>query len=49
MFADSLTIMAMSVGSKSGLVDNLLSYEEPKTCQEIADDAGLKERFERPL
>ena len=44
MFADSFVILAMSVGSKTGLIDKLLSYDQPKTCTEIADDAGLKER-----
>ena len=44
MFANSFVILALSVGSKTGLIDKLLSYNEPKTCKEIADDAGLKER-----
>ena len=45
MFADSFAILAMSVGSKTGLMDKLLAYDQPKTCKEIADDAGLKERL----
>ena len=45
MFADSFVILAMSVGSKTGLIDKLISYDGPKTCKEIADDTGLKERL----
>ena len=39
-----MVTLSLFVGSKTGLLDKLLSYDEPKTCQEIADDAYLKER-----
>ena len=45
MLADALTIMSISVGTKVGLVDKMLLYHEPKSCVEIANDAGLKERY----
>ena len=40
-----MTMLSLSLGSKIGLVNKLLSYDEPKSIKEIADDADLKERF----
>ena len=49
MCSDTFTTMCLSLGTKIGVMDKMLSYEEPKTCKEIADDAGLKERWENKL
>ena len=49
MCSDTFTTMYLSLGTKIGVIDKMLSYEEPKTCKEIADDAGLKERWENKL
>ena len=40
-----MTMLSLSLGHKIGLVDKLLSYDEPKTVNEIAEDADLKERY----
>ena len=45
MFAGSMAMLSLSLGFNVGLVDKLLSYDEPKSIKEIADDADLKERF----
>ena len=45
MMADSMTMLSLSLGSKIGLINKLLSYDEPKSIKEIANDADLKERF----
>ena len=45
MMADSMTMLSLSLGSKIGLINKLLSYDEPKSIKEIADDADLKERL----
>ena len=49
MCSDTFTMMCLSLGTKIGVVDKMLSYDEPKTCKEIAGDAGLKERWEFKL
>ena len=49
MCCDTFTMMCLSLGTKIGVMDKMLSYDEPKTCKEIADDAGLKERWELKL
>ena len=36
--------LAMALGNRAGLWDILSSFEEPKTCKEIANAAGLKEK-----
>lgn len=41
-------MLSMAMGHQTGLFDTLASFEGvPKTCQEIADEAGLKERYVR--
>ena len=40
-----MTMLSLSLGSKIGLINKLLSYDEPKSIKEIANDADLKERF----
>ena len=38
-------MLSLAMGHQTGLFDKLASFEGvPKTCQEIADEAGLKER-----
>ena len=38
-------MLSLAMGHQTGLFDKLASFEgTPKTCQEIADEAGLKER-----
>ncbi|XP_078580690.1 S-adenosylmethionine-dependent methyltransferase Rv2258c-like [Branchiostoma floridae x Branchiostoma japonicum] len=39
--------MAMSVGSRAGLFEVMGRLEEPATCQEIADAAGMRVRYVR--
>ena len=45
MCSDTFTMMCLSLGTKIGVMDKMLSYEEPKSCKDIADDASLKERW----
>lgn len=37
-------MLSLSVGYRTGLLDKMLTYDEPKTCAEVARDTGLKER-----
>jgi len=37
--------LGLAIGSKLGLFDLLISFDKPKTSQEIADAGGFKERY----
>ena len=45
MFCDGFLMLSLAIGSKLGLIELFESWNEPKTCQEIAEAAGLKERL----
>ncbi len=45
MLSDSMVAVSLAVGAETGLLDNMVSHAEPRTSQQIADDAGLKERL----
>ncbi|XP_071809069.1 S-adenosylmethionine-dependent methyltransferase Rv2258c-like [Asterias amurensis] len=39
--------LALSVGHKTGLFETMAGFDDPKSAKEIADAAGLKERYVR--
>lgn len=41
---DGFLSVALAVGNRAGLWDLLSGFDEPKTCSEIAQAAGLQER-----
>ena len=41
---DGFSALGTALGSKLGLFDLMISFDEPKTSQEIADAGGFKER-----
>lgn len=44
MYAGGMVMLSMSVGSKTELIDKMLTFDEPKTSSQIAEETGLKER-----
>ena len=42
--SDGLLSLAIAVGKDTGLFDVMISFHQPKTCQEIADAGKYKER-----
>ncbi|XP_033647182.1 uncharacterized protein LOC117306783 [Asterias rubens] len=43
--SDGLLSLAIAVGKDTGLFDVMISFHQPKTCQEIADAGKYKERY----
>ncbi len=45
IYSGGMAMLSLSVGYRTGLLDKMLTYDEPKTCAEVARDTGLKERW----
>ncbi len=43
---EGFTALGISLGSKLGLFDLMISFDKPNTSQEIADAGGFKERYD---
>ena len=43
---EGFTALGISLGSKLGIFDLMISFDQPKTSQEIADAGGFKERYD---
>ena len=43
---EGFSALGISLGSKLGLFDLMISFDKPKTSQEIADAGGFKERYD---
>ena len=41
---EGFTALGITLGSKLGIFDLMISFDQPKTSQEIADAGGFKER-----
>ncbi len=41
-----MVVLSLAVGIRTGLLQKVASYTEPKTSVEIAQDTRLKERYE---
>ncbi|XP_070582195.1 S-adenosylmethionine-dependent methyltransferase Rv2258c-like [Ptychodera flava] len=46
-FNSGFVMIGVAIGSSTGLFETMAAIDEPKTSQEIADIAGLKERYVR--